>query len=345
MHFPVHTTLDWLARHTATLFFILLLCIVTCNTVSLFFVKRPRRSHAITGLVYLTLLSMGYLDCMGISNVGPHGRLLFDIALGVAGIFLTLSAAADFSHKGVVNMASGTLDQHATVTHGEMIEHSFYQGLNLVQVCYLHASAALSSLSSLSPSPQALGTSKLGAAVFPLALLLAATLPWAARSAFPINRFSDNYNKLDPKSSALIRWMYRAKKYQYVFYKCYLLHGLNISRALVSISASTGPAELPESLPLSPTWRLYWLLLNTAYVMEFFLQTLVKKGYLSQPSMLVCNALLMVASTCAALPIISSVLPMAAALSLVLNFLWRGNDVVNTLIAFGLLYLYREYQP
>ena len=40
-------------------------------------------------------------------------------------------------------------------------------------------------------------------------------------------------------------------------------------------------------------FRRYWMCLNAAYVFEFFLQTLVKKGYLPQPTMLRLNLLLM----------------------------------------------------
>lgn len=59
--------------------------------------------------------------------------------------------------------------------------------------------------------------------------------------------------------------MYRLKKYQYLLYKHFLLHGLNIS---VAISG--------EAIAATPPFRLYWLSLNAAYVLEFFLQTLVR---------------------------------------------------------------------
>lgn len=51
------------------------------------------------------------------------------------GTALTLTAAFDFraAHSRVRNVASGALDDDATVTFSEMIEHSFYQGQNLVQ--------------------------------------------------------------------------------------------------------------------------------------------------------------------------------------------------------------------
>ena len=42
----------------------------------------------------------------------------------------------------VKSVASGTLEQEATVTSDEMVEHSFYQMLNLVQV-RLHTSSVV----------------------------------------------------------------------------------------------------------------------------------------------------------------------------------------------------------
>jgi hypothetical protein len=73
-----------------------------------------------------------------------------------------------------------------------------------------------------------------------------------------------------------------------VFYKNFILHGLNISLALCNLHR-----DLPPPLAVSPSFRLFWLLLNTAYVMEFFLQTLVKKGHLQQQTMLAMQMLLM----------------------------------------------------
>ena len=60
---------------------------------------------------------------------------------------------------------------------------------------------------------------------------LASATPWLVRDQFPVNKFSDNYTKGQNKTS-LISLLYRAKKYQYIFYKHVLLHGLNVSVAL-----------------------------------------------------------------------------------------------------------------
>ena len=54
--------------------------------------------------------------------------VVWDVGLGVLGTAATLTAASDFAHhKRVKNVASGVLDEDATVSHAEMIEHSFYQ--------------------------------------------------------------------------------------------------------------------------------------------------------------------------------------------------------------------------
>ena len=69
----------------------------------------------------------------------------------------------------------------------------------------------------------------------------------------------------------LINAMYRFKKWQYVFYKHVILHGLNISDAVTAASSHTNHNDTP-------------LLLNTSYVMEFFLQSLVKRQILTRHS-------------------------------------------------------------
>ena len=299
--------------------------------------------HALIGLLYLMWLFIGFVStAMLIYHKSPlylpltqHEQFFFyfDISLGVLGIILTLTAAKDFPHKNIKNFASGTLDQHATVTQGEMIEHSFYQGINLVQIIYIH-------LLSYATNP-----------FDKAALCLAATAPWLFRNKFPIHSFSSNYSPMnkDPKNTLIIKVLYRIKKYQYVFYKHFLLHGLNISLALRrGIDSGDSPAVC-----ISPVFRVYWLLLNTAYTMEFFLQTLVKKGHLQQHSMLRMQKLLMLVSSAAAagslfcsmnLILLICLFPFQsiggvlweqvrltpALLSLVLNFLWRGRDMQHT---------------
>ena len=85
--------------------------------------------------------------------------------------------------------------------------------------------------------------------------------------------------KIEDKKNILTSVLYRLKKYQYLLYKHCLLHGLNITVA----------ADAPQDLLTDRFFRLYWLALNTAYVMEFFLQTLVRRRYMSQTLMLLMN--------------------------------------------------------
>jgi hypothetical protein len=58
--------------------------------------------------------------------------LLYDVVLGLLGLTATLTAASDFaSHRRIRNPASGALDDKATITKDEMLEHSFYQVLRV----------------------------------------------------------------------------------------------------------------------------------------------------------------------------------------------------------------------
>jgi hypothetical protein len=118
---------------------------------------------------------------------------------------------------------------------------------------------------------------------------LLVTAPWLLRGLFPVNHFSDNYTRVDERSNWLVRLLYRLKKYQYLLYKHVLFHGLN---ALAALGGG--------SIVGTQDFALYWQVLNQSYVMEFFLQTLVKKQYMAQWEMLVHNvALMSVATTCA----------------------------------------------
>eukprot|EP01039_Chlorochromonas_danica_P006911 gene6909-7638_t len=284
------------------------------------FVKRHGRKHALTGLVYLVWITVGFID-LGIPVLPHHNPAtswIYHVGLGSLGTVLTLYAAYEFKHKGVKNFASGTLDEHATVTYNEMIEHAFYQGLNLLQIVYFHLLPILQSFSFLSNSPILLLLSR-------LLCLYAVTLPWLWRGSFPVHSFSLNYKRVDEKSTDLIRLLYRIKKYQYVFYKHFLLHGLNLTAAF------TG-----ANLPQSRVFRLYWLLLNTSYVMEFFLQTLVKKRYMQQNEMLSLQQVLMAASTCVAVVVLQHASVVLSSLSLAMNFLHRGHDMANTLFVAGI---------
>jgi hypothetical protein len=173
-----------------------------------------------------------------------------------------------------------------------------------------------------------------GAAAIRVVLLFLVTSPWLVRSWFPVNKFSDNYIKENEKSTPLVKLLYRIKKYQYVFYKHFVLHGLNISAALNNLHIAE-----------DPHFRLFWLLLNASYVLEFFMQTLVKKKYMPQATMLQMQKVLMSASTLAALWVLQRVSVPVAVTSCLLNFVHRKHDVANTLgIALTVLAL-RYYAP
>ena len=148
--------------------------------------------------------------------------------------------------------------------------------------------------------------------------------------------------------------MYRVKKYQYVFYKHVMLHGLNASLALPylaetmylsssnafpylfhehSLSYEGAPEgsedERAVHLVNSDVFRLYWLCLNLSYVMEFFLQTLVKRHYMSQKTMMVLQRLLMSAATLTALSVVPFVHPVCAVLSFLFRFIRRKQEMSN----------------
>lgn len=210
------------------------------------FLGRHGRSHRLLGLAYLLWLGVG---CIHLWHTGPMPWYAINVVLGVLGVATTQSAAMAFkdAHSRAKNPASGTLDQRAVVTYDEMIEHAFYQGLNLAQVMYLHLVAEVLWLWAR------------------VALAMLVILPWWWRGRFPVNSFSANYRS-PSTANTVVGVMYRVKKAQYLLYKHALLHGLNVSVAVAGLK-----------LAGTPPFQSYWLLLNAAYVMEFFLQTLVRR--------------------------------------------------------------------
>jgi hypothetical protein len=100
------------------------------------FFKRIAWKHRLIGLIHLFVLLTGLVNLF----TRQINNLLYDVLLGLSGVAVTLSAAKDFeSHRYVKNVASGSLDPAATITYDEMLEHSFYQALNLIQILYLHS--------------------------------------------------------------------------------------------------------------------------------------------------------------------------------------------------------------
>jgi hypothetical protein len=332
---------------TLSLFFLILSSVVMMRMKKLFFVPYGKR-HRLSASVYLILLVVGLYDliCRIFFEKLVLNYLVYDCCLGVTGVVLTLTAAFDFSsHAHVKNpngIVSGTLSEKATVSYSEMIEHSFYQGLNLCQALFFHA---LSSQAA---------TNWMEIRYF---LLFLVTLPWSFRRLFPVNSFSANYdagrNGGDPFT--LVNVMYRIKKYQYLFYKHFLLHGLNI---MISISAAGSSNknnnnnnnnnsldyshDVAGLSPMSLYWRCYWFCLNTSYVMEFFLQTLVKRKHMSQQLMLFLNNVLMFSSSCAAIVVLVRHLstPLAftvCVLSWILNFVRNKSELVNVFLLAALV--------
>jgi len=130
--------------------------------------------------------------------------------------------------------------------------------------------------------------------------------------------------------------LYRLKKYQYILYKHFLLHGLNVSVAV------SDARVVHQSY-----FRVYWLALNASYVMEFFLQTLVKKSYMTQSRLLVMQKILMIVSTVVALRVILvNVNPFFAMVSLFLNFTHRNHEIANIVLTIAVAacygYMYTE---
>mmetsp|Transcript_27100 Transcript_27100/g.39686 ORF Transcript_27100/g.39686 Transcript_27100/m.39686 type:complete len:373 (+) Transcript_27100:129-1247(+) len=351
------------------LFFTLLLTSLTLsnNASGLKLFTHPHgRLHRLTGLFHLLCLLYGALFLIYnnhhtqnvVKNDWQMKCLVYDITLGTSGIITTLTAASSFPHRHILNRPgeSGTLAKRAIVTQGEMVEHSFYQGVNLVQVVYLHlVTWAL------------VGEERLEVVVVfgkRFGMLLLVTLPWAIRKRFPVNSFSANWRnntvemnknnrhdnrgirvgtEKESKYLWLINGMYRFKKWQYVFYKHVILHGLNISVASSHQSYKNDDTTLP--LPLTPQWRIFWLLLNTSYVMEFFLQSLVKRQVLTQKFMMVLNALLMISASIASMEsnVLGQVKVEAAVISLFLNFYNRGHDVLNTMVTFIIVHFGNKF--
>jgi hypothetical protein len=231
------------------------------------FAPRFGRGHRLAGAAHLVLLLVGVADLLarvsqasfGASARPPldlvalplgrarvSGAFLYDALLGVSGCALTITAASDFGipRARLRNRASGALDDDQTVTREEIVEHLFYQVLNVTQMVFLRL------------APIVAATHGRSGACASLAL---ATAPWLFRSAFPVNRFSANYRRREPLvrvadagtpmpersagttavSSFRVRRLYRLKKAQYVFLKHVLQHGLNVGVVVAAARASS----------------------------------------------------------------------------------------------------------
>lgn len=340
------------------------------------FLEPTGRSHRLAGLAHLVCIVAGALLFVAApppTIIGANGNataggaasdwrtsswsyqcLIYDICLGVLGTAATLTAAKAFPHKTLRKLnapgQSGTLSEHAYVTQGEMIEHSFYQMLNLIQAVYLHSVTWLLDIPDLHNKGNDNGESvhhSIRQSLAPILMRLAAvwlvTAPWLCRHLFPVNSFSANWiknkeaskKKGKPGNGKQNSWietkLYQIKKWQYVFYKHTVLHGLNISVAFPAKLSVSNLESIP--LPLSQSWRIFWLCLNSSYVMEFYLQSLVKRRFISQRSMLALQRILMAASSISALLAVKGVVrPELCVISVIMNFTNRGHDVLNVLL-------------
>jgi hypothetical protein len=310
--------------------FLVVVGLLSIRRFSVLFGQRHGWRHRLCGGLNFAWLVAG---CCTIGQQCSSRRfaLCYDIALACFGIAATLTAARDFPHRYVSNPdgQSGTLSRQAIVTQSEMVEHSFYQGLNLCQALYLHYSAK-------SQQTESAGAEAL---LFRWIALLAVTAPWWMRRQFPVHSFSDNWKKVDHAKKEEIA-LYKVKKAQYMFGKHVILHGLNLT-----VCCHGNGATFVSDLISSASWRIFWICLNTAYVMEFFLQSLVKRGVIEQPTMLLLNLTLMVISSIAALDsVLGHVRWDLCVVSCFLNMIHRGHDVLNTMaIAATVINTHRQY--
>ena len=312
-------------------YYLILIVVIIQGGFKSLFLKKTARRHRLSGLIYLAWIVVCTLDAHFLFFDGYYPLIAFStIVLNIMGIIVTLSAAYGFSyHKRVQNVASGVLDEDSTVTFNEMIEHSFYQMVNLVQIIFFHGVYCVTQLYyDQLYSYLMIMTNKndiSNTIILQCIGLVFVTSLWLIRNKFPVNHFSDNYTKGQSTREALL---YRLKKYQYVFYKHFLLHGLNITLVL--------RYEILSDMAVNQQFRLYWIGLNLAYVSEFFLQTLVKRKKLKQWKMIMIQqCLLMPLTTILTLPIIYKYVNLnVAMLSLLFNFMHRGHDFTNTIFVF-----------
>ena len=321
--------------------FLLLILGVALRYGKILFFPKNGRSHRAAGATLFLWIALGTFTAVhprGFTGYAGEslrwGRwcLFYDAVLGSLGIITTLTAAKDFPHRRVINDPgqSGTLQQAATVTQAEMVEHAFYQVVNLIQAVYLHL---MTWVWELQNSP----------VVLRLLAVLVVTSPWWVRRRFPVHSFSANWTVKRPTKQTSIAQesehfagmemlLYRVKKWQYIFYKHVILHGVNISVAFPA-RRQNRYSLVEDMLPLTSSWRIFWLALNMSYVMEFFMQSLVKRQVLTQGKHLWLQRLLMMASSISATgAILGRVRLEVSIASLLLNFSNRHHDVFNTML-------------
>eukprot|EP00980_Cylindrotheca_fusiformis_P023446 scaffold10490_cov129-Cylindrotheca_fusiformis.AAC.2 len=194
----------------ARFFLSLIVGFALLNSSRLFF-RSHGWGHRLAGAAHLFWLFLGAwtvhhstTSSFPTTTTATTPRLFFfgyDFILGALGILATLTAARDFPHKLVSNASgqSGTLNQTAIVTQDEMIEHSFYQLLNLLQAmylhtlqyCYDHGAKINNGQNSLMDGD---GTTRTTISITTrLILLWLVTMPWLFRHMLPVHSFSHNW--------------------------------------------------------------------------------------------------------------------------------------------------------
>jgi len=350
---------------TMLLFFLIGVVFIIAPHFKSLFISRHGWMHRSLGALMICWLIYGTIHATKF-EVDPIRKwtiscFVIDFVLSVFGLTITLSAGYAFPHKRVSNSPgqSGTLAEDAIVTHSEMIEHSFYQLINLFQALFLHYTSWLVSIVGRKTKPS------ISNRLISLSLV---SLPWILRKKFPVHSFSANWRlgiekrKDSSKATKEIELLlYRLKKLQYIFYKHFIVHGLNISLTIFPpkpIDILLSNAQRTDlSIPLSQNWRIFWLSLNASFVMEFFLQTLVKRSVITQRCMIRLQIILMLIASISAIQsgaIFGSLyidqrlisLKSSFMLRLIigttsasLNFLNRGHDFLNTLLVATIMIL------
>ena len=413
----------------------------TSSSFSTLFLQWHGWSHRLAGGTHLCWMILGtfYVTQSG-SNIDfsswKYKTFAYDVVLGVLGVITTYTASQGFPHKTIQNNIgqSGTLHLNAIVTQAEMIEHLFYQFLNLCQSIYLHTLSYYYSSYYSGDDPDNITINM--SIVYRLSMLWLVTSPWLVRHKLPVHSFSHNWllyqqqrdeqkqrsriikSQLKPKEEQTTSssqdqggdnndrvklilgqrpthkskisgnendsngtsdsnnsdsgyetetevLLYRIKKCQYIFYKHVILHGVNIYSmiCIAHNNSSSSSRSSSSTIPYSTSWRIFWLLLNLSYVMEFFLQSIVKRRIISQSGMLYLQRWLMSTASISAIcvlleiPMTSSSSLVAAVTttdsetttsatytlsyasfwlvcvtSLILNFVHRHHDVMNTMV-------------
>ena len=122
--------------------FVAIVCSFALRHADILFVPRHGRKHRVAGAAYVCWLALGVAGLLLHDADDPPSRgrtAAYDVVLALLGTVATFSAAHDFGGRRLTSKVSGVLDDRALVTKSEMLEHGFYQLLNLAQILGLYA--------------------------------------------------------------------------------------------------------------------------------------------------------------------------------------------------------------